>query len=73
MFGRSTGQILCSTHIHTMGEGHPELADEKVKLAELERICGRLGLQPAYFELTEFLKSGALLSCMIMHLNNSNY
>lgn len=66
-------QILCSTHIHTMHEGHPELADEKAKLEQLERICGRLGLKPVYFTLTEFLKSGALLSCMIMHLNHNNF
>ncbi len=66
-------QILCSTHINTMSEGHPELPDERKKLAELERICARLGLQPVYFELTEFLKSGALLSCMVMHLNYCNF
>lgn len=36
---------------------------------QLEKICGRLGLQVRYFALDEFFKGGAALSCMIMHLN----
>ena len=36
---------------------------------QLEKICGRLGLQVKYFELDEFFKGGAALSCLIMHLN----
>ena len=66
-------EILCATHIGTLSKDHPEYEDERIKLDELERCCARLGLSPVYFELTEILKSGALLSCMIMHLNDANF
>ena len=65
--------LLCATHINTLTESHPHYAEEKIKLAEIEQICAKLGLNPVYFELTEILKSGALLSCMVMHLNDGNF
>jgi len=36
--------------------------------AVLNEICTKLGLTPVYIDLSEYLKSGALLSCMILHL-----
>lgn len=65
--------ILCATHIDDLDEGHPEWAGERAKIDELESICRDRGLTPKYFKLTEFLKSGALLSCMVMHLNHLNH
>jgi N-dimethylarginine dimethylaminohydrolase len=42
-----------------------QIKSEQQKLTE---ICTDLGLTPVFIDLTEFLKSGALLSCMILHL-----
>lgn len=42
---------------------------ERHTITQLEKICGRLGLQPQFFALNEYKKGGAALSCLIMHLN----
>jgi N-dimethylarginine dimethylaminohydrolase len=34
----------------------------------LTEICSTLGLTPVFIDLSEYTKSGALLSCMILHL-----
>ena len=39
------------------------------KNRELEDIAGKLGFEVAHFNLQEYLKGGALLSCMVMHIN----
>ena len=35
----------------------------------LEKICSNEGMEPIIFNISEFMKSGALLSCCVMHLN----
>ena len=45
-----------------------EYKQELLKNEMLKQICEQYGLYPIFVELTEFLKSGALLSCLIMHL-----
>jgi len=40
----------------------------KSEQEKLNEICSNLGLTPVYLDLTEYSKSGALLSCMILHL-----
>ena len=42
---------------------------EKAKINTLEKICFNEGLEPVFFNLSEYMKSGAMLSCMMMHLN----
>ena len=46
---------------------------EKHKITTLEKICYNEGLEPIIFNISEFMKSGAMLSCMIMHLNYVDY
>lgn len=41
---------------------------EVAKRESMEKICHALNLTPVYFDLSEYLKSGALLSCLVMHL-----
>ena len=43
------------------------------KNRELEDLAIRLGLEVCYFNLSEYHKGGALLSCMVMHLNRRSY
>jgi len=35
----------------------------------MEKMCYELGLEPVFFNISEYTKSGAALSCMVMHLN----
>ena len=42
-------------------------------LKRLEDIAASLAFEVCYFNLSEFMKGGALLSCMAMHLNRNSY
>ena len=46
---------------------------EKHKIASLEKICSDAGMEPVLFNLSEYIKSGAMLSCMMMHLNRVDH
>jgi N-dimethylarginine dimethylaminohydrolase len=65
--------ILNSSHIHSLRAGSEEYFEELTKNRELEDIAVRLGLEVNYFNLSEYHKGGALLSCMVMHLNRRSY
>jgi N-dimethylarginine dimethylaminohydrolase len=70
---RLPNQVLNSSHIHELKSGTEEYRDELQKNRRLEDIAADLALEVAYFNLAEFHKSGALLSCMVMHLNRNAY
>jgi N-dimethylarginine dimethylaminohydrolase len=63
------GEILCDSPIDELSKGCPSYLIEKTKLKRLERICSRFGHSLHFFCMSEFYKSGALLSCLIMHVN----
>lgn len=65
--------ILSASHIHSLRAGSEEYFEELRKNRELEDIAVRLGLEVEYFNLSEYHKGGALLSCMVMHLNRRSY
>ena len=65
--------ILNASHIHDLKPGHEHYAGERDKNRKLEDICADRGLEPVFFNLSEYHKSGALLSCMVMHLNRNSY
>jgi len=65
--------ILCSSNIEELSQSHEDYEYEKSKIESLNALCSSLGMEPVYFNLSEFAKSGALLSCMVMHLNRNNY
>ena len=46
----------------------PSYPIEKSKIERLETICSRFGRRCAWFCMSEFYKSGALLSCLILHI-----
>ncbi|MEM9538383.1 MAG: arginine deiminase-related protein [Cyanobacteria bacterium P01_E01_bin.42] len=46
---------------------------EKDKLDFLEKLCTQINRELVIFDLSEFEKSGAALSCLIMNLNYKNY
>lgn len=64
---------LCGTIIDDLPRSHSFYLPEKAKNHMVERIASRLGLHVEFFNLSEFQKGGACLSCMIMHLNRAGY
>jgi N-dimethylarginine dimethylaminohydrolase len=65
--------VLNSSHIHELRAGTEDYAHELAKNRRLEDIAAELALEVCYFNLSEYHKSGALLSCMVMHLNRHAY
>jgi len=65
--------VLNSSHIHLLKAGTETYAQEVQKNRKLEDIASSLALDVSYFNLSEYHKSGALLSCMVMHLNRQAY
>jgi N-dimethylarginine dimethylaminohydrolase len=61
--------LLCDSPISGISRTHPYYASERRKIARLEAIGAKYGLEPRVFNLSEFNKSGAALSCLVMHLN----
>ncbi len=70
---RLPNQVLNSSHIHDLKAGTEDYRYELQKNRKLEDIASNLALEISYFNLSEFHKSGALLSCMVMHLNRACY
>ena len=70
---RMGNMVLCASNISEMKKSHEYYAGEKHKLETLEKICGDAGMEPVIFNLSEYMKSGAMLSCMMMHLNRVDH
>lgn len=66
---RMGNMILCASNISELKPSDEDYAHEKHKIESLERICSDAGMEPVIFNLSEYMKSGAMLSCMVMHLN----
>ena len=65
--------VLNSSHLHELKKGSEDYQREVQKNCKLEDVAADLALEVSYFNLSEFHKSGALLSCMVMHLNRRAY
>lgn len=65
--------ILNSSHIHELKRGTEDFDQELQKNRKLEDITAKLAFEVNYFNLSEYHKGGALLSCMVMHLNRHSY
>ncbi|MEN8303805.1 MAG: arginine deiminase-related protein [Campylobacterota bacterium] len=70
---RMGNTILNASNIHEMKRGDEYYESERKKNRTLEDIAVQYGFEVAFFNMSEFLKSGALLSCMVMHLNRKSY
>lgn len=70
---RLSNTILNASHIHELKAGTQDYAEELAKNRRLEDIASELAFEVSYFNLSEYLKGGALLSCMVMHLNRFSY
>lgn len=70
---RMGNMVLCASNISELKKSHEYYEGEKNKIAALEKICSNEGMEPVIFNLSEFMKSGAMLSCMVMHLNRVDH
>jgi N-dimethylarginine dimethylaminohydrolase len=70
---RMGNMILCASNISEMKKSHEYYEGEKHKIESLEKICSDAGMEPVIFNLSEYMKSGAMLSCMVMHLNRVDH
>ena len=66
---RLGNMILYASNISELTRADENYEAEKTKINTLEKICFNEGLEPVFFNISEFMKSGAMLSCMMMHLN----
>jgi len=65
--------ILNASHIHELHTGTEDYAGEMHKNRRLEDIAADHAFELTFLNLSEYLKGGALLSCMVMHLNRHSY
>ncbi len=70
---RLGNMILCASNISELKKSDEFYEGEKHKIESLERICSQQGMEPVIFNLSEYMKSGAMLSCMVMHLNRVDH
>ncbi|MFD0385170.1 hypothetical protein ACFQ2B_31820 [Streptomyces stramineus] len=70
---RLNNVILNASNLHELKAGTDDYDTEVRKNRKLEDIASRLAFEVSYFNLSEYLKGGALLSCMMMHLNRFSY
>lgn len=70
---RLGNMILCASNISELKKSHEYYEGEKHKIESLEKICSNEGMEPVIFNLSEYMKSGAMLSCMVMHLNRVDH
>jgi hypothetical protein len=62
------GEVLCDSALIELGADSHSYSIEKAKIKLLEDVCSRFGRTLRVFCMSEFYKSGALLSCLIMHI-----
>ncbi len=70
---RLSNTILNSSRIHELKKGTDDYRNELNKNRRLEDIATDLAFEVSYFNLSEYEKGGALLSCMVLHLNRYSY
>lgn len=65
--------LLNGSHLHELERGTDSYRLELGKNRRLEDIAADNGFELALFNLSEYQKAGAALSCMVMHLNRVSY
>ena len=70
---RLGNMILCASNIAELKKSDEFYEGEKHKIESLEKICSDEGMEPVIFNLSEYMKSGAMLSCMVMHLKRVDH
>lgn len=61
--------LLCASTINNLKVTSADYEFERNKVDFLTKVCANHGLEPIFFNLSEYKKNGADLSCMVMHMN----
>lgn len=70
---RLHNMILNGSNILDLKKSDEEYVGEKNKNRKLEDIASDFAFEVVFFNISEFLKSGALLSCCVLHINRRSY
>lgn len=70
---RLDNMILTASNISELKRTDEDYKGEKEKLRFLEDLCAEEGMEPVIFNISEYMKSGALLSCCVFHLNRVDH
>jgi N-dimethylarginine dimethylaminohydrolase len=70
---RYGNMVLCASNISELKKSHEYYEGEKHKIETLEKICSNAGMEPVIFNLSEYMRSGAMLSCMILNLSRHDH
>ncbi len=70
---RLSNTIVNGSSLHDLKAGSEDYHYEVKKNRRLEDIAVEHAMEVSYFDLGEYMKGGALLSCMVMHLNRYSY
>ena len=65
--------VLCASELSTLKVTDEDYDYERKKVDYLSKICAQHSLEPIFFNLSEYKKNGADLSCMVMHMNYSRF
>jgi N-dimethylarginine dimethylaminohydrolase len=63
--------ILTESRVENLKKGDQHFEVEKKKRAFLEKIAAEKEMEISFFDLNEFHKSGAMLSCLVMPICNT--
>lgn len=70
---RNYSTVYQSSNLETLSYDDELYEIEKYKVETTVKICQQNGLEPLFINLSECMKSGAMLSCTVMHLNYVDY
>lgn len=70
---RTVNLLLCASSLASLDRDSKEWDEEKDKETFLEKIAVKNGLEFCPVNLSEFEKSGAALSCLVLHINRAAY
>lgn len=65
--------IANGSHLYDLDPRSPDYKQERAKNRALEDIAEDLAFEVSYINISEYHKAGALLSCMVLHLNRLSY
>ncbi len=65
--------LLSASKLWAINNKDKDYGTEKMKVEFLTNLAADLRLEPLFFNLSEFEKSGAALSCLVMHLTHPEF
>ncbi|HEY6313844.1 MAG TPA: arginine deiminase-related protein [Streptosporangiaceae bacterium] len=65
--------LLIDSTLSSLAKNDPVWVQESAMVAQVGRIADFAGLEPVTLNMSEFNKSGAALSCLVMNLNRRNF